>query len=123
MDGLRRRRQSTDQPSGWVGPEHLAEILGASRKPVAQPSVQMKTRDLFSLVSSLSGVTRFSMLKMCHHETVLEHTGMMVCFCYVLGERLNACKPGTLDMGTLLSKATVHDWDETITGDVARPTK
>jgi 5'-deoxynucleotidase YfbR-like HD superfamily hydrolase len=86
----------------------------------------MTTRDLFSLVSSLSGVTRFSMLKMCHHETVLEHTGMIVCFCYVLASRLNdpRIEHGiTFDIGTLLSKATVHDWDETITGDVARPTK
>jgi len=99
---------------------------GASRYGAAM-QVKM-TRDLFSLVSALSGVTRFSMLKMCHRENVLEHTGMMVCFCYVLGSRLNAAALQTnkgiaFNMAILLSKATVHDWDETITGDVARPTK
>jgi len=85
----------------------------------------MKTKELFSLVSGLSGVTRFSMLKMCHRETVLEHTGMIAVFAYVLGTRLNqfAGKGIMVHMGVLLSKAIVHDWDETITGDVARPTK
>ena len=83
----------------------------------------MKTRQLFSLVSTLSGVTRFSMLKAVHTETVLEHTGMMACFAYTLGTLINAAGNYQLDMGKLMSKATVHDWDESATGDVARPTK
>lgn len=83
----------------------------------------MRTKELFNLVSGLSGVQRFSMLKMCHKETVLEHTGMIACFAFVLGTRLNMVKGHTFDIGKLLTKAVVHDWDEYITGDVARPTK
>ncbi len=84
----------------------------------------MKTKELFSLVSALSGVTRFSMLKQVHKENVLEHTGMIVIFAYVLGTRLNqAAGYNQFDIAMLLKKAIVHDWDESITGDVARPTK
>lgn len=83
----------------------------------------MKTQQLFSLVSCMSGVQRFSMLKMVHKETVLEHTGMMACFAFALGTRLNTEEGYDFNMETLLAKAIVHDWDEVITGDVARPTK
>lgn len=99
-------------------------VLGAGEWLGQKQSISpMKSKPLFTLVSSLSGVTRFSMLKMCHRETVLEHTGMMVCFCFALGSRINQYSGFQLDMGKLLTKATVHDWDEAITGDVARPTK
>jgi 5'-deoxynucleotidase YfbR-like HD superfamily hydrolase len=80
-------------------------------------------RDLFSLLSSLNGIIRFSMFKLFHKETVLEHLGMCGIFCLVYGWRCNAICPGFVDIGILLSKALVHDWDETLTGDVARPTK
>lgn len=83
----------------------------------------MNTQALFSLVSGLSGVTRFSMLKMCHRENVLEHTGMMACFAFALGTRLNQIEGFQFDLALLLQKAIVHDWDETVTGDIARPTK
>src|SRR5262245_28190136 len=83
----------------------------------------MKTNELFNLVSGLSGVQRFSMLKMVHKDTVLEHTGMMACFAFALGTRLNLLPGYRFNMGLLLAKATVHDWDECFTGDIARPTK
>ncbi len=83
----------------------------------------MKTKELFSLVSGLSGVTRFSMLKMVHKETVLEHTGMIAIFAFVLGTRLNQIAGHEFNIELLLKKAIVHDWDESVTGDIARPTK
>lgn len=90
---------------------------------VCQKDTAFMTLELFSLVSSLSGVTRFSMLKQNHRETVLEHTGMICCFVFVLGTKLNQVQGYKFDMAKLMQKACVHDWDETVTGDVARPTK
>lgn len=109
--------RSTHKQAKLHAAQLLDEILGNCET--------MKTRDLFSFVSGLSGVTRFSMLKMCHAENVLEHTGMIVIFALVLGNRLNAVEGQTrkFNLQLLLEKAIVHDWDECITGDVPRPTK
>lgn len=78
--------------------------------------------NMFSLVSRMSGIQRFSMLKMCHPENVLEHTGMVCIFCYIFTDYLNQVTPD-IDVGKVLTRAVVHDWDETISGDVPRPTK
>jgi len=81
--------------------------------------------NLFSLVSRMSGIQRFSMLKMCHAEDVLAHTGMVCVFCYAITDRLNANQHGKdhVDMGEVLRRAVSHDFDESISGDVPRPTK
>jgi len=80
---------------------------------------------LFSLVSRMSGIQRFSMLKLCHSENVLEHTGMVCIFCYALTDRLNANQQDKdhIDMGEVLRRAVVHDTSETATGDITRPVK
>lgn len=86
----------------------------------------MEIKNLFSFASSLSGVNRFSMVKLSHPENVLEHTGMVCIFAYVLTQHINARiahRGGHLSLGTVLTRATVHDWDEVITGDIPRPTK
>jgi 5'-deoxynucleotidase len=82
----------------------------------------MTVDGIFSLVSRLSGIQRFSMLKMCHPENVLEHVGMVCIFCYIITDWLNQVEPN-IDIGKVLTRAVVHDFDETITGDVPRPTK
>ena len=81
--------------------------------------------NLFSLVSRMSGIQRFSMLKLCHAEDVLAHTGMICIFCYVIVDRLNANLHGKdhVDMGEVLRRAVVHDTSETATGDITRPVK
>lgn len=78
--------------------------------------------NIFSLVSRLSGIQRFSMLKMCHPENVLEHTGMVCIFSYIITDHLNQIKQ-TISIGEVMRRAVTHDLDETITGDVPRPTK
>lgn len=77
----------------------------------------MKMLDIFSLTSGLASVHRFSTVRLLRRESVLEHTGMVVLFCYFLGNHFK------VNLGQLLSKATVHDFDEFITGDISRPTK
>ena len=78
---------------------------------------------VFSLLSGLGGVTRFSGHKLHHKETVLEHTGAVAIIALLLAMRINTLAPGTLNTGLVLASAIAHDWDESITGDIPRPTK
>lgn len=79
--------------------------------------------NIFSLVSSLSAVRRFSGVPTIKDENVLEHTGTVVICALAIAMRCEAVLPGRIGFGELLSRATVHDWDETLTGDVPRPAK
>ena len=74
---------------------------------------------MFSLVTTLSGIRRFSLIKLVHQENVLEHTGMVAIFAYLIGARINARMEGMIDMERLLRKAIVHDFDECVTGVVS----
>lgn len=83
-------------------------------------------QSLFSLVHDMSAVQRFSRLRMTQPENVLTHTGMVCVFCYAITRRLiklGGHQHAPLNMGWVLARATVHDMDETITGDIVRPTK
>jgi len=73
---------------------------------------------MFGLANNLSSVSRYSQSHLIKSESVLEHSGFVALVCYTIGSRI----PG-IDMGELLSKAIVHDIDETITGDIPRPTR
>lgn len=85
-----------------------------------------KITNMFSFVSTLSGVRRFSLMKQVHPENVLEHTGMVTIFALLIakdiayrrGEAWNCDK--TKDA---VLEALLHDWDEAATGDIVRPTK
>jgi 5'-deoxynucleotidase YfbR-like HD superfamily hydrolase len=83
-------------------------------------------KSLFSVVHDMAAVQRFSRLRMVHPEDVLRHTGMVCVFAYGIARLLQTkahreLKP--LDMGTIMARAVAHDMDETITGDIVRPTK
>ncbi len=84
-------------------------------------------KTLFSVVTDMSAVQRFSRVRMAHPEHVLAHTGMVCVFAYAIGRKLQALRPANdpeyLDMGKVMCRAVVHDMDETITGDIVRPTK
>jgi len=74
----------------------------------------------------MSAVQRFSRLRMVHPENVLAHTGMVCVFAYAIASTLiekgrRELRP--LDLSVVLARAVVHDMDETITGDIVRPTK
>lgn len=81
---------------------------------------------LFSLVHDMSAVQRFSRLRMVHPENVLAHTGMVCVFAYAIARKLNDCyrvQLPAIDVAWVMARAVVHDMDETITGDIVRPTK
>lgn len=77
---------------------------------------------IFKAASSLSSIQRYSQTFLIKKENVLEHSGFVVLFCYLIGKQLQS-EGVEINMGRLLSKAIIHDIDEIITGDVPRPTK
>jgi 5'-deoxynucleotidase YfbR-like HD superfamily hydrolase len=66
---------------------------------------------------------------MTHRESVLEHTGFAGLFALFIAKRLDKDVLSQnqdfigLDFGELLTRALVHDIDETILGDISRTTK
>jgi 5'-deoxynucleotidase YfbR-like HD superfamily hydrolase len=78
---------------------------------------------LFSVLSGLSSVHRYSMTKMTGPESVLEHTGWVAFVSCLLSMELNSIKPGTILMNETLTMALMHDVDEVVTGDISRVTK
>lgn len=55
-------------------------------------------------------------------ESVLEHTGFVAMTCMFIADGLLA-EGYNVDKGRLLSKALAHDFDEVVTGDIAKPIK
>lgn len=78
----------------------------------------------FTAIQQLASVTRYSKDKIVNRESVLEHTGFVAFFAYVLGQHLSEYHDEhEIDFGLLLSRAVVHDWDEIFVGDIPRITK
>ena len=82
----------------------------------------MKVKETFNLMNGMASIVRYSQSTLCKPESVLEHTGFVACTCLIIGRNLISLGV-KIDMEILLSRALVHDMDEVVTGDVARPTK
>jgi 5'-deoxynucleotidase YfbR-like HD superfamily hydrolase len=79
-------------------------------------------KNIFHFASELSSVSRYSRTHLVKPESVLEHIGFMNLLCYHI-YTIVVGAGNEVDLGTLMAKATVHDYDEWMTGDVERPTK
>ena len=80
---------------------------------------------LFSISQSMSAIKRYSQLHLLKSESVMEHTGFVCLFAYILCEKINSVsdEEDKLNIGIALEKAVIHDIDEVVTGDIPRPTK
>lgn len=76
-------------------------------------------KELHDLVSRMATVNRYSDTKLILPESLLEHTGYVAIICLYIAQDLNE----KIDYRDLMSKALFHDIEETISGDVIRPTK
>ena len=86
----------------------------------------MQLLKVFHCAQGLASLARYSQTKLVTPESVLEHTGWVTLFTYLLGVELNTVAGGfqyAVDMDELLSRAVVHDIEELVTGDIARPVK
>lgn len=89
--------------------------------------------DLFSVligpVSRMSHVTRYSSFPVHRRENVAEHSWWVCFISYLISEDLNcswAADPDDdrkINTGVLLSRALVHDLDESLSGDLIRSFK
>jgi len=70
----------------------------------------------------LSNISRFSRDFCLKDESVLEHIGFVVLYCFAISERLKA-KGYDIDQLKLLRRAAIHDIDEAGTGDINRVAK
>ena len=77
----------------------------------------------FSIIDEFGSVTRYSKNRPIKEENNLEHTGFVTLFSYLMGVDIQNRFEVELDFGKMLSGAVVHDIDETLTGDIPRPTK
>jgi len=75
-------------------------------------------RDIISIGIDTATITRYSQSHLIRNESVLEHTGFVSMFCLILSDRIP-----DVDKTELLSRAIVHDMEESIVGDISRTTK
>lgn len=83
----------------------------------------MNVTNLFSSLSGLSSVHRYSMTKMTAPESVLEHSGWVAIASMIIAKELNDINRGSIILEDVLTRALIHDVDEIVTGDIPRPTK
>lgn len=88
----------------------------------ARHKVEREVQHLLELLQQFTNITRYSRDHMVQRENDMEHTGFVVLFCYIIALKLKD-KGYVLDMGALLSKAAIHDFEEVMTGDIIRTTK
>lgn len=85
-----------------------------------------KRLDIAELMSGpihrMSHVNRYSSLPVIRKENVAEHSWYVTFYAFILGHELVECGHD-VDMGELLSRALVHDLDESMTGDFLRYVK
>lgn len=76
----------------------------------------------FVICDRLASITRYSRDFMVKRESVLEHIGFAALYSLILCRELQ--RDGVeIDIGKVLEKATIHDIDESVFGDVPRVTK
>lgn len=70
----------------------------------------------------MSHVFRYSSVPVCRQENVAEHSWYVAFYAFLVGHDLIR-QDINVDMGVLLSRALVHDIDESLTGDFLRHVK
>lgn len=84
--------------------------------------MQMKNiMTAFAAVQQLASITRYSKDAIVNKESVLEHTGFVCLFSYVMADHMRGIS--NIDISKLLARAVVHDLDEIFVGDIPRITK
>lgn len=78
-------------------------------------------RAAWDLASGLSCITRFPTNRSMKPESVLEHTGAAALLCLAISD--SCFDKGEINTEKLLRASLIHDAEEIITGDIARPSK
>lgn len=82
----------------------------------------MRLLTIFNLLDDMSAVRRYSDTHMIKPESNLEHVGFVCMMSSFIAMEMK--KNGhEIDFELLFHKLSIHDADETVTGDILRPTK
>lgn len=95
--------------------ERQKEMLG-------RVAPKREVQHVLEVINQVSNIERYSRDHMAKRENDLEHTGFCCMFAYFIARKLMA-RGVHVDLGVLLERATVHDIEEAMTGDVPRTTK
>lgn len=79
-------------------------------------------KELFKVSIDTATVTRYSNSKLIRDESVMEHIGSVSFICLILGRRIKSAGYD-IDIEKLLTRALIHDIEESRIGDIANPTK
>ena len=79
----------------------------------------MDANNWVGTIKGLSNIHRYSMASLSVDETVLEHSAMVAMICLDIGGSIDL----GVNMGMLLTKALIHDVEESVTGDIPHMTK
>jgi len=74
-------------------------------------------QQLFDLGIRTATVTRYSQSKLMREESVMEHTGQVALMALIIGRKCCA------DIEKLMTRAVIHDLEESELGDIANPVK
>ena len=74
-------------------------------------------QQLFDIGIKTATVTRYSQSKLMREESVMEHTGQVALMALIIGRKCDA------DIEQLMTKAVIHDLEESELGDIANPVK
>lgn len=77
----------------------------------------------FSTIRATSDIKRYSRDRLTDTESVLQHIGWVSIFSLIIADHLQSNSNIKIDYEKLFKRVVIHDFDETITGDVPRPTK
>jgi len=81
-----------------------------------------QVKEWIGTIENLSCVKRFSQCFLHKQENVLEHSGMVSLVCLQLSTLLR--KEGyEIDIEKILTKSLIHDSEESVIGDVSKPSK
>lgn len=78
------------------------------------------------MINILAGIKRYSRDFLIRAEPLISHIGFCAVYSIFLANELQLRYPelrGKIDLGKLVTKATVHDLDEIATGDIVRNVK
>jgi 5'-deoxynucleotidase len=80
---------------------------------------------IFKFVNEYESIFRFSRSRLIWPETLMQHAGEVAIIGGYLIDHINSQKPtfSEMDYAEFMRRALVHDMEEVITGDIARPTK
>ena len=110
-------------PEGEARLSSGAPSVEADRGARASAGPLMDLVGWMATLSRLASLSRFSMERLSSRESVMEHLGQVSLTALALATECDGREPKCVSVASVVMRALVHDLEEAVTGDIARPTK